>query len=52
MRDGSAERQSEAYGPEATVTTKVVPGAASALVLEKSAPKTRVKVQRWLNRLG
>ena len=52
MRDGSAASQSEAYGPDVTVTTKVVPGAASALVLEKSAPRTRAKVQRWLNRLG
>ena len=52
MRDDSAERQSASYGPEATVTTKVVPGAASALVLERSAPRTRAKVQRWLTQLG
>lgn len=52
LRDDSAERQSEAYGPDATVTTRVIAGAASALVLEKSAPATRAKVQRWLSRLG
>jgi pimeloyl-ACP methyl ester carboxylesterase len=37
-----------AYGPGAQVTSHVVPGAGSALPLERSAPETREHVLRWL----
>ena len=40
-----------AYGIGAKVTTRVVPGAGSALPLEQSAPGTREHVLSWLNQL-
>jgi pimeloyl-ACP methyl ester carboxylesterase len=49
IRRSAASRQADAYGSQVRVTTYVVPGAGSALPLEKSAPETRARVLRWLD---
>lgn len=47
-RADAREAQTRAYGPTAAVTSRVVPGAGSALPLEESAPRTRRWTLRWL----
>ena len=47
-RDGAAQDQADSYSASESVTTRTIAGAGSALPLEKSAPKTRRQVVRWL----
>ncbi|MEI5674633.1 MULTISPECIES: alpha/beta hydrolase [unclassified Nocardioides] len=51
VRPGAAERQARSYPRDVAVTTRTIPGAASALPLERSAPATRRTVLRWLRAL-
>ncbi len=47
-RDGAARQQAGTYTSSERVVTEVVRGAGNALPLEKSAPRTRRTVARWL----
>lgn len=51
-RNDAAEKQAKAFSSSVSVTSRTVRGAGSALPLEKSAPKTRERVLRWLCSLG
>lgn len=51
VRSGAPAAQARAYSSDATVTTRTIAGAASALPLERSAPTTRQHVLRWLRAL-
>jgi hypothetical protein len=50
-RDGAAQQQRDAYSSSEGVTARTVRGAGSALPLERSAPRTRAQVLRWLSGL-
>lgn len=47
---GNAEQAGSAFTRSSNVTARTIPGAGSALPLEKSAPKTRRIVEKWLRR--
>jgi pimeloyl-ACP methyl ester carboxylesterase len=47
-RDGAAAQQREAYTSSVEVSARTLPGAGSALPLERSAPRTQAQVLRWL----
>ena len=51
IRDGATQDAASAYGSSPKVTTRSFVGAGSALPLERTAPKTRTAVLRWLRRL-
>ena len=48
VRDGSSRQQRQAFDSAPSVASHVVPGAGSALPLERSAPRTRARVLHWL----
>lgn len=50
-RDGAARQQRDAYSSSVGVTARTARGAGSALPLERSAPRTRAQVLRWLDGL-
>lgn len=47
---GTAQDAAAAFTRSSSVTSRTIPGAGSALPLEKSAPQTRRVIQRWLRR--
>ncbi len=51
IRDGAAAAQADRYSSAERVRTRVLDGAGSALVLEKTAARTRGQVLRWLTSL-
>ncbi|MFC4783731.1 alpha/beta fold hydrolase [Nocardioides sp. MAHUQ-72] len=50
-RDGATQQQRQAYSSSVAVSSRTIAGAGSALPLERSAPRTRATVLRWLDRL-
>jgi pimeloyl-ACP methyl ester carboxylesterase len=50
-RKDAAQAQADAFSSSVSVTEHTVKGAGSALPLERSAPRTRARVERWLDTL-